>query len=118
MDMTRLFSRYFLAEGLAVLGICFGAWLLHQAFQPTSDTPLTSLVLIGGFDIFICFCTLGYLLRLRLQDGQRLPKGWIVLSVILIAALLGWVSALLMDADRLRAELRFRQHAEQHLTQM
>jgi PAS domain S-box-containing protein len=102
--MTRSPFRFPLAEICAVLGILFGAWLIHHTFQPAADTPNYVLLGIGALDILLCFGLLGYLLRARLREGQSLPKSWIVAAAVLIACFLGWIAALFLDSDRLLTE--------------
>ena len=102
--MTRSPFRFPLAEILAVGGIVFGAWLIHNTFQPAADTPNYALLGIGALDILLCFGLLGFLLRGRLRDGQALPRSWIVAATVLVACLLGWIAALFLDSDRLFAE--------------
>ena len=110
-DMTRSPFRFPLAEPCAVLGVLFGAWLIHIAFQPAaadsgSQTEFGNqgLLGIGALDILLCFGVLGYLLRARLRERKPLPKSWIVAGAVLIACFLGWIAALLLDADRLQAQ--------------
>jgi PAS domain S-box-containing protein len=112
--MTSLL-RLPLAELAAVLGIVFGAWLIHNTFQPTADTPNYVLLIIGALDILLCFGLLGYMLRARLREGEPLPRSWIVSGAVLIAAFLGWVSALFLDADRL---MRDQERHQEYLKQV
>ena len=109
--MTRSPFRFPLAEACAVLGVFFGAWLIHIAFQSAaadsgSQTEFGNqgLLAIGALDILLCFGVLGYLLRARLRERKPLPKSWIVAGALLIACFLGWIAALLLDADRLQAQ--------------
>jgi PAS domain S-box-containing protein len=102
--MTRPSFRLPVVEGLAVLGVFFGAWLIQNAFQPLADLPNPALFLVGGVDILLCFGLLGWLLRQRLSDGQPIPRGWIAGGVVLVGCFLGWIAALFIDADRLRIE--------------
>ncbi len=102
--MTRPSYRLPLAEGVAVLGILFGAWLIHNSFQPLADIPNPALLLIGGVDILLCFGLIGWRIRQRLCDGQAITRGWISGGVVLVACFLGWNAALFHDADRLRIE--------------
>jgi signal transduction histidine kinase len=119
--MTRSPFRFPLAEACAVLGVFFGAWLMHIAFQAAADSGSQTefgnqgLLGIGALDILLCFGVLGYLLRARLREGKALPKSWIVAGAILIACFLGWIAALLLDADRLRAQ---QQHHTEYLQQL
>ncbi len=102
--MTRPSFRLPLAEGLALLGVLFGAWLINNAFQPLADIPNPALVIVGGLDILLCFGLIGWLLRQRLSDGQPISRGWIAGGVVLLGCFLGWVAALFIDADRLRSD--------------
>lgn len=98
-----------MAEGLAVLGVFFGVWLINNAFQPLADIPNLALFLVGAADILLCFGAIGWMLRQRLRDGQPISRGRIVLGVVLTGCWLGWIAALFIDADRLRAdEAQFR----------
>ncbi|MSQ95428.1 MAG: PAS domain S-box protein [Gemmataceae bacterium] len=114
-DMTRSSLRFRWPEALAILGIAFGAWLIHNTFQPESDTPNYALLGVGAIDILLCFGLLGYLLGDRLRDNQPLPRSWIVGAAILIAAFLGWIAALFLDSDRILAE---QQHHHGYLAQL
>jgi 4-amino-4-deoxy-L-arabinose transferase-like glycosyltransferase len=107
--MTRPSFRFPLAETLAVVGIAFGAWLIHNTFRPFADTPNYALLAVGALDILLCFAWLGYLLRGRLRAAQPLPKSWIVIGVLLIAGFLGWITALFVDSDRAVAEQQLHQ---------
>lgn len=108
--MTRSPIPFPFADGCALLGVFFGAWLIHIAFQPATDTPNFGLIGIGALDILLCFGVLGCLLRGRLREGKPLPKSWIVAGAVLIACFLGWMAALFLDADRLRVQQQ--QHNE------
>jgi hypothetical protein len=113
--MTRSPFRFPLAEASAVLGIFFGAWLIHNTFQSASDTPNLGFLGIGALDILLCFGLLGYLLRARLRKGEPLPKSWIAAGAVLIAGFLGWIAALFLDADRLLAQ---QQHHNEYVQQL
>ena len=113
--MTRSPFRFPLAEAGAVLGIFFGAWLIHNTFQSASDTPNLGFLGIGALDILLCFGLLGYLLRGRLRKGEPLPKSWIVAGAVLFACFLGWIAALFLDADRLHAQ---QQHYNEYVQQL
>ena len=113
--MTRSSFRFPLAEGFAVLGIWFGAWLIHQTFQPAADTPNYLLLSIGALDILLCFGLLAYLLRARLRVGESLPRSWIVGAAVLIACFLGWIAALFLDSDRILTQ---QEHHREHLQQL
>lgn len=102
--MTRPSFRLPYAEGLAVVGVLFGAWLIHNAFQPLADIPNPALLLVGGIDILLCFGLIGWLTRQRLREGQTISRGRIAGGVVLVACFLGWIAALFLDADRLRIE--------------
>ena len=104
--MTRSPFRLPLAEFFAVVGVIFGAWLIHHTFTPAADTPNYILVSIGVLDILLCFGLLGYLLRGRLREVHALPRSWLVAAVVLIACFLGWIAALFVDSDRLLARFR------------
>lgn len=109
--MTRSPLRLPWAEALAVLGIGFGVWLIHNTFRPDADTPNLALLAIGAIDILLCFGLLGFLLRGRLRAGRPMPRGWIVCGAILIAGFLGWIAALFLDSDRILGEQhQHRQH--------
>jgi len=113
-DMSRSLFQLPLAEIAAVLGIFFGAWLIHNTFQPTADAPNLLLLVVGALDILLCFGLLAYLLRGRLRDEQALPGSWIVLGIVVVAGLLGWIGALLYDADRvLNKQLRHGEYLKQ-----
>ena len=113
--MTRSQLRFPLAEAGVVLGIFFGAWLIHNIFPSASDTPNLGFLGIGALDILLCFGLLGYLLRARLRKGEPLPKSWIVAGAVLIACFLGWIAALFLDADRLHAQ---QQHYNEYVQQL
>ncbi len=116
--MTRSSFRFPIIESFAVLGILVGAWLMQQTFQPASDLPNRALLAIGGLDILFCFGVLGYLLRQRLRDGAGLPKGWIIAGSVLLAGFLGWIAALMIDAERLRAEETRHREFDQQLAKL
>ena len=116
--MTRSSIHFPLAEGLAALGVGFGAWLIHHTFQPASDTPNLVLLALGGLDMLLFFALLGYLLRQRLRDGESLPKGWIVASVVLSACFFGWIAALLIDSERLLTEQQQHREYDQQLVKL
>src|ERR1035438_5154876 len=116
--MTRSPFRFPLAEICAVVGVLFGAWLIHHTFQPAADTPNYVLLAIGALDILLCFGLLGYLLRARLRDGQCLPKSWIVAATVLIACFLGWIAALFLDSDRLLTEQQLHNDHVQQLAKL
>jgi PAS domain S-box-containing protein len=113
--MTRSPFRFPLAEASAVLGIFFGAWLIHNTFPSASDTPNLGFLGIGALDILLCFGLLGYLQRARLRKGEPLPKSWIVAGAVLIACFVGWIAALFLDADRL---LALQQHHNEYVQQL
>jgi signal transduction histidine kinase len=123
-DMTRSPFRFPLAEACAVLGGFFGAWLIHIAFQPAADSGAQTefgnqgLLGIGALDMLLCFGVLGYLLRARLREGKPLPKSWIVAGAVLIACFLGWIAALLLDADRLGAQQQYHTESLQQLVKL
>jgi hypothetical protein len=130
--MARSPYRFLLAEACAVLGVFFGAWLMHISFQPAaansgSQTEFGNqgllgqgllgqgLLGIGALDILLCLGVLGYLLRARLREGKPLPKSWIVVGAVLLACFLGWIVALFLDADRLLAQ---QQHHNEYVHQL
>ncbi len=113
--MTRTPLRLPWLESLAVLGIAFGAWLVHNTFQPASDTPHYALVAVGALDIVLCFGLLSYLLRCRLRESQALPRSWTGAAALLIACFVGWIAALFLDADRVRTE---QQQLQEYLVQV
>src|ERR1017187_6451006 len=102
--MTRSLLRLPLAELCAVVGIGFGAWLIHPSFPNSTDTPKYGLLAIGALDILLCFGLLAYLLRARLRERDALPRSWIIGGAVLLAGFLGWIVALFFDSDRLLAE--------------
>ena len=116
--MTRPSFRFSLAEALALLGIAFGVWLIQYAFQPAADTPNLVVLWLSGLDIVLCFGLLSYSLRQSLRDGEALPKSWVVSSVVLTACFLGWISALLIDAERVRTEQGRLQDAEPQIVKL
>ena len=116
--MTRSLFRLPLAEFCAVVGILFGVWLIHNTFQPAADTPNYLLLVIGALDILLCFGLLGYLLRGRLREGEPLPRSWIVAGSVLIACFLGWMGALFLDSDRLRAQNKLHDDYLQQLAKL
>lgn len=99
--MTRSSLRFPWLESMVVVGIAFGAWLIHNTFQPALDTPNYPLLGVGALDILLCFGLLSYLLRTRLRAGQPLPRSWIVAGVLLLAGFLGWIAALFGDCNRI-----------------
>ncbi|HZZ81904.1 MAG TPA: hypothetical protein VFE62_25620, partial [Gemmataceae bacterium] len=102
--MSRPTFRLPWAEALVVLGILFGAWLIQNAFQPASEIPNLAPFVIGALDILLCFGAIGWLMKQRLRDGQQISRGWITMGVLLVAGFLGWIAALFIDADRIRAD--------------
>ncbi len=112
--MTRSPLRNLLPEAATLLGIGFGVWLIHNAFQPGSDVPSVPLVLLGALVILLCFFLLGKRLRKELREGVPLPGRWIVGGVVLAASFLGWIAALFLDSQRLQAEeLQHREYNQQ-----
>ena len=116
--MTRSLFRLPLAEFCAVVGIVFGVWLIHNTFQPMADTPNYVLLGVGALDILLCFALLGYLLRGRMREGEALPRSWIVAGSVLIACFLGWMTALFLDSDRLRAQNKLHDEYLQQLAKL
>ena len=116
--MTRPSFRIPFAEGLAVLGVFFGAWLIQRAFPAAAQTPNLILLTVGVLDILICFGLVGYFLRQRLRDGQPLPRSWIAGSVVLLACFLGWIAALFIDSDRLRTEQEQHREIDQQVAKL
>ena len=108
-DMTRSSFRFPLIESLAILGMFAGAWLMHQAFSPDSDIPNRAILVLGVADMVISFGVFAYVLRERLRGGVGLTRSWIITGSVLLAVLLGWNFALMIDADRLLVEEK-RQH--------
>ena len=117
-EMTPSPLRSALAEGSAVVGMGFGAWLIYHSFQPASDVPGMPLVVLGALDILLCFLLLGYLLRQRLRAGEPLPRRWIAGGVALAAGFLGWIGALFLDSQRLYAEEQFQRECSQQLAKL
>lgn len=117
-DMKRSRLRVLLAEGSAVLGMGFGIWLIHSAFQPGSNLPNFALVSLGALDILICFALLSYFLRLRLREQEPLPRRWIAGGIVLVAGFLGWLAALFLDADRLLVEEQHHREIQQQLSKL
>ncbi len=113
--MTRSPFRLPLAEICAVVGVFFGAWLIHNTFRPTTDTPNYVLLGIGALDILLCFGLLAFLLRARLRESQALPRSWIVAGAVLSACFLGWIAAQFLDSDRLLQEQQHHGESLQHI---
>src|SRR4051812_29375490 len=112
--MTRSPLRVYLAEGAALLGMGFGAWLIHSAFKTASDAPNAPLLVVGGVDILLCFFLVAYLLKLGLREQEALPRRWIIAGAVTVAGFLGWIAALFVDSERLLAqEEHHRDHAQQ-----
>ncbi len=114
MDMTRPSFRLPLPEFFTVLGLLSGVWLINSTFQHGIDTPNYVLLFIGVLDILLCFAIFCQMLRKHLRRAEGLPGGWIIGAGVLLASFLGWNFAVLLDADRLRAEqVELREHDQQ-----
>lgn len=116
--MSRSPFRVVLAELLAISGIGFGFWLIHNAFQAAADMPALPPIALGALDILLCFFLLGYLLRLQLEDHAGLPLRWVVGGVVIAAGFLGWIAALFVDSQRLLTEEQQHQEIGQQLAKM
>jgi len=118
MDMARPTFRFPLIDLGAFLGVLFGGWLIQQTFQPASDLPNRPLLVLAALDLLLCFSILGYRLRRRLHAGDGLPRYWIVTGAFGLACFLGWISALLLDADRVANELKHHQEYDQQVAKL
>ncbi|MSU78178.1 MAG: PAS domain S-box protein [Gemmataceae bacterium] len=112
--MTRPSFRLPVSEFLTVLGLLLGVWLINSTFQHGIDTPNYILLFIGVLDILLCFAIFSQMLRKELRKSDGLPRGYIIGAAVLLASFLGWNFAVLLDADRLRAEqVELREHDQQ-----
>ncbi len=116
--MTRSPLRVWLAEGAALVGVAFGAWLIHNAFPLNTDTPNLALLVLGAIDILLCFALLAYFLRQRLREAEPLPGRWIIGGAVVLAGFLGWIAALFIDSERLLAEEQHHREFSQELTKL
>lgn len=118
MDMARPTFRFPVIDLFAFLGVLFGGWLIQQTFQPASDLPNRAVLILAGLDLLLCFSILGYRLRRRLHVGDGLPRYWIVTGTVSLACFLGWIAALLIDADRVAIEQKHLRDYDQQVVKL